>query len=210
MDRWPEMPSVYQPCNCRKKELHTAVQKREWVAASETGGRLGRVLGMDADGCISDKEIRCTRVASRRRCTGRHENASGIPFIFQWALSRDYVDCRYRRRCHLVISSLIVPLSLSVSFPFSAETYNYSCELQRGRRREILIHRAWTLRSLAFQDDLDPLERALPFVIYRVTVTCITTTRSEHLEPRTFSVKWNYLILVAFTLTLNAIFVLGE
>lgn len=157
----------YQPCNCRKKELHTAVQsrKRERVAASETRGRLGRVSGMDADGCIRIRRYGA-RAWSLVVDAPEGTRTGGIPFIFQWTLSRDYVG--YRRRCHLVISSLVVPLSLSFSslpsspaFFFLPETYNYSCELQRGRRREILIRRARTLRSLAFRDDLDPLERAL-------------------------------------------------
>jgi len=68
------MLSIYQPHNCRRKELPS-----ERAAASDAFG-IHRRDCTSTD--ISDKKIRCTRAVLCRECTGSRENASGVPVYF--------------------------------------------------------------------------------------------------------------------------------
>ena len=110
------MLSIYQPHNCRRKELPS-----ERAAASDAFG-IHRRDCTSTD--ISDKKIRCTRAVLCRECTGSRENASGVPVYFS-------VGSEIHRPLLPPVTYFVLSLTFSVSLFLSLSLFLSSLFLCR-------------------------------------------------------------------------------
>lgn len=204
------MPSVYQPRNCRRREL--SLRGPERAAASDAFGTA--TFGTRCGNCIadvSDKEMHAHSLPSSMH--RRRGNANDVPVYFSVGSGDTSVivttvgaPSRFIS-CLASLSSFSPPPSvLFLSAPFLSRPIIIpsNCNVgecaKRANRPAACSRDRWHSVTL-LRSDLDPppVRRTLPFfVIYRAGTLQHhgESTRGPY-SRYAFNAKWDYLILVA-------------